>query len=43
MVTDITSYDPLLSCTAYDKEILLKKITIEDWIKIPESDFIQFE
>jgi len=43
MVTDITNYEPLISCVAYDKEVLLKKCTIKQWHMIPDTDFVLFE
>lgn len=43
MVTDITTYEPLISCVAYDKEVLLKKCTLKQWHMIPDTDFVLFE
>lgn len=43
MSQNITTFDPLISCTTYKWEVLIKKIDLETFIKIPDSDFIIFE
>ena len=42
MSQNITTFDPLISCTTYKWEVLIKKIDLDGGIKIPDSKFIIF-
>jgi len=41
-MNDITKFSPLISCTTYSKETYLKEISIDDFLRIEESAFIEF-